>query len=117
MIEWLYLADHFRSILSHLNSAFLLSISIINELKHLLPLKQFFLNKQFNIQYSFLLYDGVVLSSGSFPIYSFSSKFIIASFDIHNTRIKTSFTIKTIIIKSFILNKQLYIKYSFLLYH
>ena len=38
----------------------------------------------------------MALSAGSFVQFSFSSKFIIASFHMHNT-IKTSFRIKTII--------------------
>ena len=46
--HWFYLPALFHSILSHLNSSLLLSISTINKLKHLLPLKQLLFFKRNN---------------------------------------------------------------------
>ena len=50
------------------------------------------------MKYSFLWYHQVVSYAGSFAISSFSSKFIIASFDMQTKPIKTSLKMKTIII-------------------
>ena len=47
--HWFYLLALFRSILSHPTSFLLLSISIINQLKHLLPLIQLLFNYLFQI--------------------------------------------------------------------